>query len=187
MDQNNYQIKNQIENLKKTIVYLESMIVEEKNPSNEVVPNMVAPNEVVPNDLVPNKVLRNKEIFIKKKVIKQVRPNDWTDALKRVSSIFKANNIRARVPDLAHFVSLLKMKKPISEYSDAHILKKKLFIDAMKRVSIIFQDNKINFTNKDLKIFLKNLKKEKSISSYTNTEIIQKKLEVDSLSSLLNL
>lgn len=177
---NNTQIKNQIDNLKKTILYLETMIVEEK-PSNEVVP--------VPNEVVPKMLLRNKVVIIKNKVIKPVQSNIWKDALKRVSTIFKNNNIRVMVPELTQFLKALKIKKPISEYSDARILKKKLAIDDMKRLSIIFKSNNINYTKNDLKIFLKNLNKEKKkpISTYSDNEIIQKKLELDSLSSLLNL
>ena len=180
---NNSQIKNQIDNLKKTILYLETMIVEEKKPSNEVVPNF---NEVVPN---PNEVVPKMLLRIKNKVIKPVKSNIWKDALKRVSTIFKNNNIRVMVPELTQFLKALKIKKPISEYSDARILKKKLAIDAMKRLSIIFKTNNINYTKNDLKIFLNNLKKEKKkpISTYSDNEIIQKKLELDSLSSLLNL
>lgn len=184
---NNTQIKNQIDNLKKTILYLETMIVEEKKPSNEVVPNF---NEVVPNpnEVVPKMLLRNKVVIIKNKVIKPVQSNIWKDALKRVSTIFKNNNIRVMVPELTHFLKTLKMKKPISEYSDSRILKKKLAIDAMKRLSIIFKTNNINYTKNDLKIFLKSLNNEKKpISTYSDNEIIQKKLELDSLSSLLNL
>jgi tagatose-1,6-bisphosphate aldolase len=89
----NSQIKQHIANLKKTIVYLESMIVDEEPP-------------------------------------KQVNES-WKYTLKRVSKLFKTNDISCIVPDLTRFCSKLKKIKPISEYTDDEIIQMKLENDTL--------------------------------------------------------
>lgn len=145
---NKVQIKKHIESLKKTIEYLEAFIVEE---------NVVVPTNVV----IPPK-----------KQINKIYNNSWKDALRRVATLFKDKNLTVRVPDLTRFMKELKKKKPLSEYSDDEIIKKKFWNDAVRRVAKLFDINEIKYSHSELKLFLKDLKKTKPLSQYTDSEIL---------------
>lgn len=71
-------------------------------------------------------------LIVEEKLPIDLSPSDnWKDTLRRVSKIFKENNIHFSLSDLTRFCSKLRKIRPISQYTDEEIIQIKLETDTV--------------------------------------------------------